>query len=379
MRGMNGPLSSVWNVPPATPEPPTRVWRDWVLVAVLPMLIVLESVLRPDLPNLVAAAVITAAGVATVMWRRAWPLLMFVIGFGSASVFALVTGHEVQLYSSAYLLLLVYAVFRWGSGRAMLVGGAIMVASTLTSTLRAPFELADLVGSFLFLLVTISLGLLMRLRVGWRLRDIDRAKSHEREELARDLHDTVAHHVSAIAIQAQAGLATVESNPDAATAALRVIEAEASRTLTEMRSMVRVLRRDDAVELAPQPTVADLRALADSDGGGPTISVQLDGPFDELAAPVASAVFRIVQESVTNALRHARAVANIEVRVDVGDEWVHLTVLDDGESGSPGAPGYGITGMTERASLLGGTCTAERSPDGGWRVVADLPRTGAVA
>lgn len=376
MSTMTGRLRSLWNIPPASPAPPKRVWRDWALIVIFPLAALIEAAFRPDVPNLVPAVIVTIAVVATLLWRRTHPLLMFGIAFGITEGFSLVTGHDVQLYSSAYLLLLVYAVFRWGSGRALLIGGTLMVASALTSTLRPPFDLANLIGGFLFLLVTATLGLLLRFRAGSRMRELDRAKSNEREELARDLHDTVAHHVSAIAIQAQAGLATVGTNPDAATAALRVIEAEASRTLTEMRSMVRVLRRDDAAELAPAPKVADLRRLAGTDGG-PDVEVQVTGDVDALPAPVASAVYRIAQESITNARRHARALTRIDVHVDVDDTRVRLTVHDDGAAGPTGEPGYGITGMTERATLLGGTCSAGRAPEGGWTVTADLPRGGA--
>jgi signal transduction histidine kinase len=158
-----------------------------------------------------------------------------------------------------------------------------------------------------------------------------------------------------------------------------VIEAEASRALSEMRSMVRVLRRDDAAELAPTPTVLDLQKLAGHDHGGPTIDVHLAGPFDELAAPVASAVFRIAQESVTNARRHARDATRIDMRVDVDDSCVRVTVVDDGAPGPVSTQGYGIVGMTERAAMLGGTCAAGHAPGGGWSVAAELPRRGAAA
>jgi signal transduction histidine kinase len=204
MMGMIERASSLWDVPVASPAPPRRVWRDWALIVILPPLILLEGFLRPELPYLELAIVITIATVATLMWRRTHPLAMFAIGFGASELFAIVTGGGVQLYSSAYLLLLVYAVFRWGSGRALLIGATLMVAAAIAGTLRGPFDLANLVGGLLFLLVTASLGLLLRFRSESRVREIDRAKSREREELARDLHDTVAHHVSAIAIQAQA-------------------------------------------------------------------------------------------------------------------------------------------------------------------------------
>jgi signal transduction histidine kinase len=88
-------------------------------------------------------------------------------------------------------------------------------------------------------------------------------------------------------------------------------------------------------------------------------------------------VYRIAQEAVTNARRHARGATRIDVKVSIAGERVRLTVHDDGAAGSAGEPGYGITGMTERAELLGGTCSAGRDPEGGWTVTAELPVTGA--
>jgi len=369
-----GRLGSVWNAPPASPAPPKRVWRDWVLVAVLPPLAVLEGVLRPDVPLLVPAVIITILAVPTLLWRRTRPLLMLIIALGATEAFRLATGSDLQLYTVAYLLLLVYSVFRWGSGRSAVVGLVIMLATTTASTLLAvPFDLANVIGGFAIVLFTVTVGLLVRFRAEFRMRELERAKSNERAELARDLHDTVAHHVSAIAIQAQAGLATVGKNPDAATAALRIIEAEASRTLTEMRSMVHDLRRDDVAQLAPAPTVADVRQLAATGDNGLKVDVQVSGDVEGVPAPVAAAVYRIAQESVTNAKRHARGATRIDVRVDVAENRVTLIVRDNGTATAAGSPGYGITGMTERASLLGGTCVAGPDPDGGWVVTAELP------
>ena len=121
--------------------------------------------------------------------------------------------------------------------------------------------------------------------------------------------------------------------------------------------MVRVLRQDDSAELAPAAKLADLRQLASDGGAAPSSTCRSTGDVDALPAPVAAAVYRIAQESVTNARRHARNATRIDVRVDVADERVRLTVHDDGRRARPAEPGYGITGMTERAALLGGTCT----------------------
>jgi signal transduction histidine kinase len=113
----------------------------------------------------------------------------------------------------------------------------------------------------------------VRYRASSRLREIDQVKLRERQQLARELHDTVAHHVSAIAIQAQAGRTVAADRPDAALRALETIEEAASRTLAEMRSMVGVLRDGDEPERAPQPGVADIERLAREGGHGPRVDV----------------------------------------------------------------------------------------------------------
>jgi signal transduction histidine kinase len=205
------------------------------------------------------------------------------------------------------------------------------------------------------------------------MRELDQATLLERERLARDLHDTVAHHVSAMAIRAQAGLAVAQSQPEAATEALRLIEAEASRALTEMRTMVRVLRQP--AELTPLPRVADLPEL--SSPTGPRVDVEILGDVDDLPPSVGATIYRLAQEAVTNARRHAKHATRIEVRVAADDTSVRLRVRDDGDAGPPGASGYGLIGMAERAGLLGGTCEAGPNPGRGWTVTAVLPRTPA--
>jgi signal transduction histidine kinase len=376
----------MWTAPAALPPPPRRVWRDWMLVALIVLVAVLEASLRTDLSQPLLAAVIVVAMAPTVLWRRTRPLLMLAIAFGVMAIAGLLLGESI-LYTSVFVLVLPYALFRWGDGRALVVGCAVLVPNLAVSVLRGG-DFGDLLGEIALTVIVVTLGVALRYRARARMRELDRAKLLEREMLARDLHDTVAHHVSAIAIRAQAGLATAALKPDAATDALSVIAAEASRTLAEMRSMVRVLRQGEAPELAPGRTLSDIEQLAsaeqiggtepvgDAGPGDPRVDVRVTGDTKSIPPTVAAAVYRLAQESVTNARRHARGASLIDVVVEADAGGVRLRVTNDGDAGPATSPGYGITGMTERAALLGGTLEAGRAPDGGWVVSAVLPRVG---
>lgn len=375
---MTSPVRALWDAPAAAPAPPRRVWRDGVLVGAVIVLAVVEASLRPEVPWRWVWAVVLVALAPTLLWRRQRPLTMLAIAFAVGTTVGLLTGGDSQLFTTAYFLILLYALFRWGSGRAMVVGGALAVAGTLLSVLTSSPAPADVFGGIAVAGATSTLGLAIRWRRGARARELEQVRLLEREQLARDLHDTVAHHVSAIAIQAQAGSAVAATDPRATVEVLEAIEAEASRTLREMRAMVGVLRGPDAA-LAPTPGLADIRALESTDAASPRVFVRLDGDPGSASAPVAAAAFRIAQEAVTNARRHARGASRIDVTVRVDSAEVRLEVHDDGDAAAPAPPGYGLTGMRERAALLGGSCTAGPDARGGWTVTATLPRQGGAA
>ncbi|WP_367129057.1 sensor histidine kinase [Saccharothrix sp. HUAS TT1] len=375
---MPEPLRSLW-AEPRPPDAPRRVWRDWALVGALVPLALLEGFLRPDMPWRVLAVAIGIALTPTLLWRRTEPLTAFAFAFATTALAPLLTGGQPpESYALAYLLIVVYALFRWGSGREVVIGVAVIVGHAVLAVLLGHVSPADGVAGLAVTFCGASLGAATRYRAGARARLVDQVKLVERERLARDLHDTVAHHVSAIAIRAQAGLATAAATPGAAVDALRLIESEASTALAEMRAMVRLLRRDGPAELAPNPRVADLERLAGRPRSGPAVEVGIVGDVDGLPTPVGTAIYRLAQESITNARRHARHATLIEVRVAADDTSVRLRVSDDGDGGAPaGTPGYGLIGMAERASLLGGTCEAGPNPGRGWTVTAVLPRAGA--
>ncbi|GAB3617696.1 histidine kinase [Okibacterium endophyticum] len=376
-------LRSMWRAPAASPSPPRRVWRDYALLALIPVFAVLEALLRQDvnrMPFLAAVAVVILL-VPTLLWRRTMPLTMLVVAVAALGIVSLFAGNDDQPIASAFVMILLYAVARWGSGRSVILGFSVVLAHLWLTVLLGRTVLADVVGSIVVILLIALLGLAFRFRASARLDALERARLLERESLARDLHDTVAHHVSAIAVRAQAGLATSQTHPAAAADALRVIEAEASRALDEMRTIVRVLRLDATAGATPAPGVAQLARLGDDDQGGPHVDVRLKGDIGGLVPGLATTVYRLAQESVTNARRHARNATRIEVVVQADETTVSLTVTDDGEHAGAGiaTTGYGIPGMIERAALLGGSCTAGRTPHRGWVVTAVLPRQGASA
>ncbi|WP_090011286.1 sensor histidine kinase [Lentzea albidocapillata] len=374
-------LRSVWDEPRPV-RAAARLWWDWVLVAVLAPVAVLEAVLRPDLSSRAGSLVLAVGLLPLLLLRRSRPLLVVAVAFGVAAVASLVLGGEPELSVMVFMVLFPFSLFRWGSGREAVIGLAIMVGKVGLSAALGFISVGEAVGGSAVLGAACALGAAVRYRGRARARELDQVKLLERERLARDLHDTVAHHVSAMAIRAQAGLATVASRPEAAIEALGLIESEASRALAEMRTMVRALRHNEPADLAPSPNVADIERLASPGRPGPEVDVRIDGAVDDLPRSVGTAIYRLTQESVTNARRHARHATRIEVRVTVGDSSVRLRVSDDGDTGTlrgTSAQGHGLIGMTERAGLLGGSCEAGPNPGRGWTVTAVLPLTGSAA
>lgn len=374
-------LRSLW-AEPRPAHPPGPLPRDWVLVAVLVGWSVVEAVLRQDMAPVPLLLVAAFAAVAPLPWRRTHPLPAVAVAFGTLTVVDIVrilTGsHGVLPFSVSATLVLTYALFRWGSGREAAGGlGVILLWLTLTLVAEST-SLAETVAGYAFFLFAAALGAAARYREKNRIRDIDEAKAREREQLARELHDTVAHHVSGIAIQAQAGRAIAASHPERALEALVTIEDAATRTLTELRAIVGVLRAPHDTEFAPQPGLTEVEQLATDGRTPPCVEVTLAGELDDLSPAVGSAIYRLAQESITNARRHARHATRVTVAVTGDTDQVRLTVDDDGSIGATGrAPaGYGLVGMRERATLLGGTFHAGPTAGRGWRVEANLPRTG---
>ncbi|MDQ3492309.1 MAG: histidine kinase [Chloroflexota bacterium] len=385
---MTSAVGSLWDEP-RIPHPPNRVWRDWVLVGALVPMAAFEGIFRDDVVWRPIALMLGVGLTCTLLWRRTQPLAAVAVTFGALFVVdaaALIAdAGPVGLNTMAYVLLLPYALFRWGSGREAVAGLVLILVTAVLAIAADATGPGEAVFGAALLLFLAALGASVRYRATSRLQELDRVKLREREQLARDLHDTVAHHVSAIAIRAQAGRVVEASEPGAAVDALTVIEAEASRTLAEMRMIVAALRVGNAVsgerDLGPQRGVADIDRLARTVGDSPRVEVELSGDFSQLQPSIGAAIYRLAQESITNAVRHASSATRISVSVIGEDDCVRLTVADDGDAGQTGRgqPGYGLVGMTERAILLGGTLEAGPTRDSGWIVNAVLPRAGSIS
>lgn len=378
---MRRALHAVWTAPRA-PHPPGPLRRDWVLVGIVVVAALLEGFLRPEVVWRPLITVVIVAIAFTLPWRRVRPLAMLTIAFGSVLVLQLASlvvadGAVISLVSGAFVLILVYAVFRWGSGREALGAIGILLLVVVVGYGRDYHSLSELLLELAILTIPALVGFAVRAQTTARARDLEQVRLSEREQLARELHDTVAHHVSAMVVRAQAGRVVAASDPSAAVDALTVIEAEGSRTLAEMRILVGALRESDDPELLSPKVAADIASLAGA-ANGLTVEVSMAGPVDSLHPSVGTALYRIAQESVTNSRRHAVHASAVRIGLDVDAGTAHLTVVDDGERvhGERTGSGYGIVGMRERVALLGGTLTAGPGPDRGWLVDARVPTTG---
>ena len=346
-----------------------------MLVGLVAVLAVVEvALLRPDLDRRWFALAALLVWLPTLLVRRTRPLLMAAT-FAVVSTTLMVVGWTTDGVAPADLntavvgLLIPYSLTRWATGRDAVVGLGLFLLVAGTSLVTQYLVPADRIGGAAVIVTAAAVGATLRTRSMLRTRQLDDVRQLERERLARDLHDTVAHHLTAIAITAQAGLAVADSRPVAATDALRRIDEEATRTLAETRTVLRMLRTEDA---PPERPLDDLAGLAAPAGPGPAVEVIVADGLG-LSPTVAAAVRRIAQEAVANARRHAVDAGSVRVDLRRERDHVVLTVTDDGRPTTAGEPGFGIVGMRERAALLGGRLHVGPTPTGGWRVTAVLP------
>ena len=346
-------------------------------------------------PNQVEPAwwtvLLVLAGTVPLSWRRTNPLRVGVIVV-TAEVIALFIG-----VSGAAFLGSVVAVYSIGAHATglertrVMTGIAVIVLLLFVAGWIDGLSLLDeFISTGVVLVTAFVLGDNLRRRREHLADLAERAERAEREQdllaerrvaaertrIARDLHDVVAHSVSIMVIQAAAARRNLATSPEQAAAAIEAIESTGRRTMTELRSILGVLRTDaDTPEtvLAPQPSLERLDSLAGIDDL--PIAVTVDGDLESLPDGVSVTAYRLIQEALTNIRRHAGTVEEVAVRLGIVGDRLDIEIVDDGRGAGSmvTAGGFGIIGMRERVAAVGGRIDAGPRPGGGWRVRATLP------
>jgi signal transduction histidine kinase len=315
-------------------------------------------------------------------WRRNHPAaVLAVIVLAVVPEFVIARAHEP---AGSALAFGVYAVSVYGSGRVrLLVAGVAIaiIATAVAQLLFGDFQTArSLIPAGAISLVAWVIGDYMRSRrqffvdlVARHQQAREQAAEEERLRIARELHDVVAHNVSAMAIQAGAARVTGSSSTDA----LRSIEITARDTLSELNRLLGVLRKDPgAPDLSPQPGLDQVDGLLKpARDAGIDATLKVTGEKRALPAALDLSAYRIVQEAVTNVLKHAQA-SRVEVNIDYQPDSLVLTISDNGSGSSAAAgasTGHGLIGMRERVELFNGELGATSSSLGGFTVRAKLP------
>ncbi|OXY98863.1 two-component sensor histidine kinase [Streptomyces diastatochromogenes] len=355
-------------------------------------------------PPLAAMLALQAGLVLPLLWRRRRPLAAFGAIWG---VFVLQWSLDVALRADVALFIALYSLALHGRLRQLPWACGAMAAGMALVAVRVS-RAVSVWDALFFLLSTataaLALGLVVRIRraqlAGLRDRaarlEIERdqrgrlAVATERARVAREMHDIVGHNLSVIITLADAGAYATDTAPERGKEALHLIGDTGRQALGELRRVLGVLREaadgpPGAPELSPQPGIADIDALCEGvRAAGLDVVHRSAGEVGALDDGVQLTVYRIVQEALTNTLKHAGAGTRAHLSIAVEDTRLTIRVQDNGPAARPGPPneeGHGLVGMRERAALYGGTVSAGPVAGGGWRVAVtlDLDRAGGAA
>ena len=326
-------------------------------------------------------AVTAAVGTAALAIRRRTPLLTALLVFGAWGIQGLWTTPTQGLTGLIALTLSAYSVAAHSPRGRATVGGAVAIGG-ITALAR---DAADWAFAFAFVATAWAVGFATRRRRGQvgflnlratRLeQERDEAVLQERARIARELHDVVSHHVMTTVVQAQAAHARI-GDDDAVRRALAAIDEGGRAALDELRALLGVMHCvEDGNGRSPQPSVADLAELvAHARQAGIPVELRTEGDARPLPDGVSLAAYRIVQEALTNVLKHGSS-ASTTVVLRYESDWIRISVADSGPGSSNGdtGKGHGLIGMHERVSLYGGSLTASERADGGFLVEAAFP------
>jgi signal transduction histidine kinase len=331
-----------------------------------------------------AAAITQAAGPLCVAWRSRFPVTAGVTVVAVTFVGGTVAADPVSVTLVASTMILFYTLGTLPDRRRALAGlvFGLVVAIPMTADHALNTFLAIALTSFAVPWLVGTLRLRHR-----RARELEAQREEvarlavveERSRLARELHDIVSHNVGMIVVQAGAGDVLLDQQPERAREALRAIEQGAREALVELRRLLGLLRTNDEASLAPQPTLASLDRLVDRvRDAGVAVDVRLEGEAAPLEGALDVTAYRIVQEGLTNVLKHAGSCrALVTIRYDL--DAIEVEIADTGRGPDGNQGGYGLAGIRERVALLGGAFETGPGGDGGYVLRARLPRALAHA
>ena len=347
------------------------------------------------IPHQAWSSALAAALLLPLVWRRRAPFLVFMI-IAAAAFVQWFTG-RIILPADLALLVAFYTVAAYEPPRRIvLAAGLLEIGAVLAAVRFAPAGTAFWGWVFVSGLITAAgvIGYNIRTRRAYLAALEDRAARLERERdresqiaaaaerarIAREMHDIVAHNLAVMIALADGAAYTVQDFPEQASSIMGQVSATGRSALTEMRRLLGVMRQSGApADHAPQPTLADLDDLLGTvRGAGLPTKLTVSGRRLELPPSAQLAIYRMIQESLTNTLKHAEATA-ANVRVTYLPQAVELEVTNNGPVAPGSCAGHGIVGMRERAAVFGGTVSAGPRPDGGWRVHTVLHLTPAPA
>jgi signal transduction histidine kinase len=272
------------------------------------------------------------------------------------------------------ILIAAYTVAAHLDGRPLIAGGALTAAMAVYLMITEGQDLGGVVFYSLLFGAPFVGGRIMRLLRGQRDEKAKVAVADERQRIARELHDVVAHAISVVVLQSRGGRKVLDSDPAAAREAFDAIERTSSQALEEMRRLLGLLRAEDEPALLAQPTLERVGTLAgELRASGLPVEVVVEGEPVALPPGVDVSAYRIVQEALTNALKHA-GPARARVRVAYEADSVLVEVSDDGTgAGNGNGTGHGLVGIRERVAIVGGELEAGPQAGGGYAVSARLP------
>ncbi len=342
--------------------------------------------------------IVLVAVAGTVLFRRRYPLAALLVAFAGVLLAAVVAQVSVADLPWTYLsiwVLLFHVGLRHRHPRVVLVAVLVVVTSITasgahsgTETLAFDEQVRVSLAVFGMCFASFLLGLQLRNRREQVATERDAAARSaviaERSRIAQEMHDIIGHNLSVITSLANGGAVAVRSSPDDAVEAFEAIGQVSRGSVRDVRRVLSVLRQDDAPDrspLYPQPGADELEALVDSvSRAGPEVRLEVVGTLSDLSAARQLAVYRIVQESLTNAIKHAGSPVRVSVTISTDDSGLVVSV-DDEASHPPRTPsypghrtttGHGIIGMRERIEALGGNLEAGPTPHG-WSVRASIP------